>query len=371
MLERYLTPQVKKDLEKKMVFIGGARQVGKTTLAESIIDERSGAYLNWDIPKDREIILKRELPVNKLLVLDEVHKYKRWRNYLKGLYDERKRTQQILVTGSARLDYYRFGGDSLQGRYHYLRLHPLSIAELKLDNNSELQDLLKLSGFPEPFFGGSEIEAKRWSSEYRSRLLSEELNTLEKIHDVGQLELMMIRLPELVGSPLSINRLKEDLNTSHATISRWLKILERLYAIFRLSPFGSDKIRAVKKEQKHYHFDWSLVQNPSFRFENLVASHLLKWVNFEQDTKGRDLELRYFRHIDGREIDFVLVDNNKPIQCIECKWEDAPINPMLNYFKNKFPNCEAYQISAVGKKDSLSKEKIRVMQANSFLSQLI
>ena len=335
MFERYLTEQVKKDIAKKMVFIGATRQVGKTTLAEKILSTMNGVYLNWDIPKDRETILKRELPLSKLLVLDEVHKYRRWRNYLKGLYDERKKTQQILVTGSARLDYYRFGGDSLQGRYHYLRLHPLSVGELRAENESTLLDLLKLSGFPEPFFAGSEVEANRWSREYRARLLSEDLTSLEKIHDVGQLELLMIRLPELVGSPLSINAVREDLETSHATVSRWLKILERLYSIFRLSPFGTDKVRAVKKEQKHYHFDWTLVPDQSLRFENLVASHLLKYVNFEQDTRGRDLELKYFRDIDNHEIDFVITEKNKPIQCIECKWQDSPVNSSLLYFKNK------------------------------------
>jgi predicted AAA+ superfamily ATPase len=92
------------------------------------------------------------------------------------------------------------------------------------------------------------------------------------VQDLGNLELLMLRLPELVGSPLSINALREDLQLAHKTVTNWLEILERLYAIYRLSPFGAPRIRAVKKEQKHYHWDWSLVQEPLLRFENLVAA---------------------------------------------------------------------------------------------------
>jgi predicted AAA+ superfamily ATPase len=308
---RYLRPQVRKDLAKKMVFVSGPRQVGKTTLALSLPRARGG-YLNWDVPADRQRILEGELPVGRLWILDELHKYRRWRNWLKGVWDGRPRGQQILVTGSARLDYYRFGGDSLQGRYHLLRLHPLSVAELDLDRPAGLRDLLRLGGFPEPFFGGSEVEARRWSREYRNLLIRDEVTSLEKVDDLGRLELLMLRLPELVGSPLSVNALREDLEVSHKTAERWIAILERLYAVFRLSPLGGPRIRAIRKARKHYHWDWSLVEDPAARFENLVASHLLKWVHHAQDTEGRDLELRYFRDTDGREVDFVVLEKRAP-----------------------------------------------------------
>ena len=94
----------------------------------------------------------------------------------------------------------------------------------------------------------------------------------------------MVRLPELVGSPLSVNALREDPQVSHATVANWLAILERLYALFRVSPFGAPRIRAVKKEQKHY-------PGGAPRFENLVGDHLQKWVHFVQDTEGRGASL--------------------------------------------------------------------------------
>ncbi len=370
--ERYLTHQIKKDLKKKMVFIGGPRQVGKTTLAHHILGKDKKGYLNWDYAEHRECILKSELPVADLWVFDEIHKYRAWRNYLKGLYDVFGAKQKILVTGSSRLDYYRFAGDSLQGRYHFLRLHPLSVAELKISKSADFDMLLNLSGFPEPFFGGSQTEARRWSREYRQRLVWEDLTNLERVDDLSLLEMLMLRLPALVGSPLSINALREDLQVSHKALSRWLTIFERLYAIFRISPFGAAKIRAVKKEQKHYHFDWSLVEDPAFRFENLVASHLLKWTNFIEDTQGYDIELRYFRDIDGREVDFIVLEKGKPAHAIECKWNDGEVSKSLKYFKERFPECEAWQISAVGTDDYVSSSTgIRVCSALSFLNTLI
>lgn len=367
---RYLLPQVRRDLVRKMVFVAGPRQVGKTTLARSL-DRSAAAYLNWDITEQRERILRGELPSGKLWIFDEIHKYRRWRNYLKGLYDGRPRGQRILVTGSGRLDLYRFGGDSLQGRYHLLRLHPLSVAELGIDDSSSWIQLLTLGGFPEPFLSASETEARRWSREYRTRLIREDVTSLERIQDLGHLELLMLRLPELVGSPLSINAVREDLQVSHKSVSNWLNALERLYAIFRLSPFGAPRIRAVKKEQKHYQMDWSLVTNDAARFENLVASHLLKWVHYEQDSEGRDLDLRYFRDVDRREVDFVVTDRGRPIKLVECKWSDADIDSGLRYLHAKYPSVEAWQISAIGTKDYQTPDGIRVAPAIELLKALI
>src|SRR3974377_2274682 len=126
-----------------MVFVAGPRQVGKTTLARSVAS-RSVGYLNWDVAENRERIRRGHLPPGKLWIFDEIHKYRRWRNYLKGIYDGRPRGQRILITGGGRLDLYRFGGDSLQGRYHLLRLHPLSVAELRIKESSSWIQLLRL-----------------------------------------------------------------------------------------------------------------------------------------------------------------------------------------------------------------------------------
>ena len=96
----------------EMALVGGPRQVGKTTLALSLLgpeaNEQHPAYFNWDDPRAAARLRRVELPAHEpLLVCDEVHKYARWRNLLKGIYDTEKSFRRIVVTGSARLDYYR------------------------------------------------------------------------------------------------------------------------------------------------------------------------------------------------------------------------------------------------------------------------
>ena len=245
------------------------------------------------------------------------------------------------------------------------------MAELKIDNHQDLQDLLNLGGFPEPFFSGSETESRRWTREYRHLLINEEIVSLERISDVGSLQLLAMRLPDLVGSPLSLNALREDLQISHKTISRWVDIFERLYMIFRLSPFGSPKIRAVKKEQKHYFYDWNVITDLGSRFENLIAMHPFKWVCYKQDAEGWDYSLSYFRDTDGREVDFVITDKAGPITLVEAKSSDREVSKSLKYLARKFPDAASYQVSLSGRKDYISTDGIRVVPALKFLSEFI
>src|SRR3989338_8878851 len=188
MLKRYIGQQAQTDLSRKMLFIGGPRQVGKTTFSLHLRPAKGRRYLNWDIASHRSAILDGQLGIEPLLILDEIHKYRKWRSFLKGLYDaiqaQETQKREILVTGSAKLDYYRFGGDSLQGRYHILRMHPLSAAELHIKQTKDLQVLLDIGGFPEPYFGQNKNDAKRWSAQYRTRLVEEDINTLETLRDI-------------------------------------------------------------------------------------------------------------------------------------------------------------------------------------------
>ncbi len=227
------------------------------------------------------------------------------------------------------------------------------------------------SGFPEPFILASEKESRRWSREYRTRVIQEDLQDLERVNDISIIERMALRLPDLVGSPLSINSLREDLQVSHQSVARWLSILENLYMIFRVYPFGAPHIRAVKKEAKHYHLDWTLVKDIGNRFENCVACHLLKWCFFLQDAEGRDIALRYFRDIDRREVDFVITEDGKPIHFIECKKSGKEVDPSLKYLKQRFTHVQATQISLEKECDFVTKENIRICSAYKFLKEII
>ena len=284
--ERYLNSQVERDLRRKMVFVAGPRQVGKTTLAQSL-PGAGGGYLNWDVAEDRERILRRELPPTALWVFDEIHKYRSWRDYLKGLYDGRGRVSRSSSPAAPASTSTATAATRSRGAITSSASTRSRSPSWVCDRTTDLGQLLTLGGFPEPFFGGlrgrgAPLVARVPEPPHPRGAVA----SLERVQDLGSLELLVLRLPELVGSPLSINALREDLQVSHKTVASWVRILERLYAVFRLPPFGAPRIRAVKKEQKHYHFDWSLVPDDGGRFENLVASHLLKWVHFEQDAKA-------------------------------------------------------------------------------------
>ncbi len=368
-MERFLKQQITQDLEEKMVFMAGPRQVGKTTLSKSLFKKTD--YLNWDIDQDRSRILAKEFNAADLWIFDEIHKFTRWRNYLKGLYDKKGVDQKILVTGSAKLDILRKGGDSLQGRYHFLRLMPLTFKELKMKNQNDLNTLYHLSGFPEPFFRGSKEKANRWSRFYRERLVREEVASNEQFLDLGTIEIIIHRLPEFVGGLFSLNSLAEDIQVAHKTLSKWMSSLERLYAIFSISPFGAPKIKAIKKAQKIYFYDWNSIIDEGGRFENFLAVHLLKWIFFEQDTKGRNLELRYYRDKYQREVDFVVCENNQPIIFIEAKLNMTKSTQGLKFLKSRFPKARALQVYFTAKKEFSDANAIEHISVIKLLNELV
>ena len=351
-LDRYLRAEVVAALRDKMAFIGGPRQVGKTTLALSLLTpptEQHPGYLDWDDPKTPPGLRNGELPAGEpIVVLDEIHKYARWRNLVKGLYDTQKSFRNIVVTGSARLDHYRKGGDSLAGRYRYFRLHPFSLRELAHADRSaaheRLAALLKFGGFPEPLLAQNERKLRLWQRERMTRVVRDDLRDLERVREISLVEHLADLLPSKVGSPLSIKSLREDLGVDHKTADHWITILENLYVCFRIPPFGARRIRAVKKSQKLYLWDWSTVPEAGPRFENLVAAQLLKFCHWQEDVEGHRMELRFLRDTDGREVDFVVLKDGKPMFAVECKAGDKEASPAAKYFAERTTIPIFYQV---------------------------
>lgn len=373
-LLRYLKPAIEQALNKKMVFIGGPRQVGKTTLSLDFLGSKSirdSGYLNWDRVSDKSLILKDQFPLeSKIIIFDEIHKYKNWRNLLKGLYDKYHEDHKFIVTGSARLDYFRKGGDSLLGRYRYFRLHPFSITEYKAKPNlKDLTDLMNFSGFPESLFSKNEDEHRIWQRERTLRIIQEDLRDLENVKEISQLLMLAEVLPERVGSPLSLKALSEDLAVSQPTVGRWIQILSNLYFCYTIAPFGSPKIRAVKKLAKLYLWDWSAVPQGGFRFENLVAGHLLRYCHFIEDTQGHVMELRYLRDTDQREIDFVVLKNKQPVFAVECKSGERSLSPHIGYFRERTKIPRFFQVH-LGERDYGGEATGRVLPFIKFYQLL-
>ena len=387
--DRYLTNYIVDDLKNKMVFVGGPRQVGKTTLCRNFIGAsfRNHAYFNWDNRADRKTIMAASWPGEaELLIFDEIHKYRQWKGLIKGEYDKFKDRFKFLVTGSARLDLYRKGGDSLQGRYHYYRLHPFTLAEIEgisykssvageipvgKDFYHDVLDILdNFGGFPEPVTKQSKRQLRRWHNEKLERMFREDILDVQSIRDIGNMKLLSDILPSRVGALLSLNNMREDLEVSHRAVTHWMDVLEAFYYQFRIYPFSAKKIRSLKKESKLYLWDCSEVEDEAARFENLIASHLLKFAHFITDNEGHKAELYYLRDVDKREVDFLVTVKNKPWFAVEVKLNDTVLSPSLLYFRDRLEIPYVYQVVKKEKTDRLEKGA-RIISAGKFLAGLV
>lgn len=386
---RYLEPAIVADLPAKMVFVAGPRQVGKTTLARRILYEAGeGLYLSWDNRADRREIRAARWPGGgALVVLDELHKWRGWKGWLKGEFDQHRWRLRFLVTGSARLDVYRRGGDSLQGRYHHYRLHPFSLAEAEAravapptpggelavptrGRPELLATLFEFGGFPEPFLAQSSRTLRRWQKDRLERFFREDVRDLEPIRDLASIQLLAELLPERVGSPLSLNALREDLQVSHGALTHWMDVLERLYHVFRVRPFAGTQARTLTKIPKAYLWDTSLVSGRAARFENLVGLHLLKLCHYLEDAEGHAVALHYLRDRDGREVDFLVTFGRKPWLAVEVKLAETRVDPALVYFRERLKIPFAYQVTLEGTRDFVEKG-VRVLPASRFLAALV
>ena len=348
-MKRYLYEPIKIDLSRKMVFLTGPRQIGKTFLAKQLLSEfRSPQYLNYDAVSDRRIILNQSWPLNAdYLVFDEIHKMKDWKSYLKGVSDTRPANQSILVTGSARMETFRQSGESLAGRYFHHHFYPLSVRELKdqMDPVSALDLLNRLGGFPEPFLSGSEDDAARWRNQYYTDLVREDIFDISRIQEIRAIRFLLELLRDRVGSALSYTSLAGDLQLSPNTVRKYVEILEGLYIIFLIRPFHRNIARSLLKEPKVYFYDSGFVRgDDGVRLENTCAVSLLKHVGFLRDVKGESTSLNYVRTREGKEVDFAVCKDEQIVQLIEVKYADETLSRNLRYFSQKLPGVEAIQL---------------------------
>jgi len=363
-----------------MAFVAGPRQVGKTTLAKHLLSlvAADSFYFNWDIESHRKAIIKNPEEFwqvsglvsskgKQRIGLDEIHKYPRWKRFLKGLYDARGRDLEIIVTGSGRLDIYQRGGDSLFGRYHLYHLHPFTLGEYICENRQTVSppgefwekvkstktpdgakegliDLETLTGFPEPLFSGSEARLRRWRRSHQTLVVREDLRDLTRIREIGLIETLVALLPERIGSPLSVNSLREDLGVNFMTVQGWLEALGRLYYLFNIRPYAGRLARTLRREEKTYLFDFTAIENSGSRFENLIALHLNKLCDAWTDWGYGDFVLHYVRDREKREVDFLITENQKPYALVEAKLTGEGIDPNLKYFHDRLKPAYSVQV---------------------------
>lgn len=347
-MQRSLSPLIQADLSRKMVFLSGPRQAGKTTLALELAGAWDNAQLlNWDVVSDRKVMLDQSWsPAARLIVFDELHKMANWKAWLKGVFDGRPESQSMLVTGSARLDAFRQAGESLAGRYFSWRLHPVTVREWVDSSGAAPEDaltrILERGGFPEPFLAEQAVDAQRWRQLYLEGMIRDDILEFSRIGEIRAMRMFVDMLRNRVGSTASLASMSRDLQISPTTLGRYLEILEALHIVFTVRPLHRNIARALLKEPKVYFFDTGLVQgDDGARFENACATMLLRHAHFLQDSAGRDVTLNYVRDKDGREIDFALCENGEPVGFAECKLSDPAVPPYLSAIADRFPNAGA------------------------------
>ena len=369
-MRRYLEEFITRDMKEKIILLSGARQVGKTTLARQLVG--SHAYLNYDSSSDRRLILAEEWSRDvDLVIFDELHKLKNWKSWIKGVYDTEGIPPALLVTGSARLDTYRKGGDSLAGRFFPFRLHPLGLKEicrfLGEEPATALDNILRFGGFPEPYFKKSDTFARRWRRTHTDIVIREDLLDLERVRDIKSIEILIDLLRARVGSLTSYSSLANDLQVSVHTVKHWLQILENLYIIFPVRPYHRDISRSILKTSKYYMYDTGEVQGGDGpRLENTVACALMKEIHLVEDTTGRRGGLFFLRDKEKREVDFLVVMDGRPVLMVAVKDGDDTFSRALFRFHGFLPTAAPVQV--VHKlKHPRTRGAVRMVAASEFL----
>lgn len=379
-----------------MAFVSGPRQVGKTTTCRALADR----YLNWDNEDDRRILVAgpaetaRHLGLEALserhpaVVFDELHKYRRWKGFLKGFYDTYGDRVRALVTGSSRLDIFRRGGDSLMGRYFRFRMHPLSVGELLhpvppgpelirppgVLGDADFRALWEHGGFPEPFEKRAATFTRRWQDLRQEQLLREDVRDLTRIQELSQLEILARLLAERSGSQLVYANLCSEVGVSLDTLKRWVGALAGFHYGFLVRPWFRNIGRALRKEPKWYLRDWSQIADPGARAETFVACQLLKAVEGWTDLGHGNFDLHYLRDKEKREVDFLVVRDRRPWFLVEVKASDTVLSPSLGYFQKASGAAHAFQAVLDAdpiRADCFKRRDPVVVPVRTLLSQLL
>lgn len=390
--------------DKQMLFLTGPRQAGKTTLSRLIGEQfQSFYYFNWDVKEDKRLLMQGPLAIggaiqlqqlraeNPLVVFDEIHKYRLWKTLLKGFYDTYQEKIRILVTGSAKLNVYRRGGDSLMGRYFLYRIHPLSVREciretpLKISEtpyvapkritDDDFNALWEHGGFPDPFLRRTIKFSRRWQALREQQLFREEVRDLSQVHELAELEMVAECLKEYASRRVNLSQLAQKVDVSVNTIKHWLRLLETLYHCFTVRPWSKNIVRSLVKEPKIYLMDWSPITDFGAKAENFVACHLLKAVHFWQDSGLGQFDLFYIRDKDKNEVDFLITQNKQPWCLVEVKYS-AQQGPSKQLYRFQEITRAPYAFQVVidmdyVEADCFREKKPTIVPAKTFLSQLI
>jgi predicted AAA+ superfamily ATPase len=383
---------------RQMAFVSGPRQVGKTTTCRSHAD----TYANWDNLDDREQILGgptqlvAKLGLDRLstkmpvALFDELHKHPRWKQFLKGFFDTYADQVSIIVTESSRLDTYRRVGDSLMGRYFLYRMHPFSVAETlhkdlpdpkrvvrppKKPKPAEFDALWQHGGYPEPFLKRDRRFSRRWQDLRTQQLLREDVRDLTQIQQIDQLTMLVKLLSVRSANQIVYSNLARDVQASVDTIRRWIDTLSSLHHGFLIKPWFKNVSRSIRKEPKWFLRDWANIEDDGSRAETFVGCHLLKAVEGWNDLGLGRFHLAYLRDKAKREVDFVVIRDDRPWFLVEVKFHEDQISGSLKHYQDQIKAPYAFHVvvdAAYVDADCFARPRGPVVvPARTFLSQLL
>jgi len=386
---------------RQMAFLSGPRQVGKTTLAQSVLS--SARLFNYDFAKDARILQRGAESVAESadlanpvarrdgVVFDELHKFPKWKSLLKGFFDVYGKGLPVIVTGSARLNVYKRGGDSLMGRYFPYRVHPFSVGEFARRESVDLESLaqppvdvpqetldalLRFGGYPEPLLNGSVRFCNRWRNGRIEKIFDEDLRDLSRVLDIRSVRTLGTILAERVGSVVNRASLASDLAVAPDTVKAWIGLLESVYYCFLVHPWSRHVANAIRKQPKIYLWDWGPIADEGARNENFIASHLLKSVHWWTDSGLGSFDLRYVRDKQQHEVDFLVTRDNAPFMLVECKTSmKTPLSPSLAAFQKMLSAPYAFQVAMDGEQSGVDvldfKGQTIKVSVHDFLCRLV
>ena len=388
---------------RQMRFICGPRQSGKTTLAKTRLRMAhcESLYYLWDRRdvrqryKEDELFFTADFPHGHPLpwvCMDEIHKYPRWKNILKSVFDSVGDRCRIVVTGSAKLSLIRLAGDSLAGRYFNFHLLPVMLGEwsgqaarlaecpasameflrARADAppaaEERLETLLRFSGFPEPLLSANPAFHRKWAADYIDTVIREDIGTLTRIVDREHLHDLYHLLPGMVGSPLSVASLAGHVQVSPVTVKHHLRRLEDFFLTFSLRPYTRNIKRSLLKAPKFYLYDWTRISDPAARFENYVACELAGRTKLWTDSTGQAHELFYVRNRQKQETDFLVTREKTPWLLIEAKQSDRPVEAHHLAAREALGNIPMVQVCAQPGICSIQREGVYRMSATRLLA---
>jgi len=338
MFERRLLPLLLDELQHNpAVALLGPRQVGKTTLALEAARSRPSVYLDLESERDRAKLAQPELylagHLDKLVILDEVHRTPELFPVLRGLIDQARRqgrrAGQYLLLGSAALDLLKQSGESLAGRIAYLELGPLLVAE----TGAESQDKLWLrGGFPESLLAPSDARSLRWRQNFIRAYLERDIPLFAPRIAADTLRRFWTMLAHAQGSLLNVAQLARNLGVDAKTAHAYLDLLCALLLVRRLPPWHANAGKRLVKSPKVYVRDSGLVHALlDIESRDTLLSHMVvgaSWEGFVIENllacAAPQAQGFFYRTSAGAEIDLLLHWPDGTLWAIEIKRSLAP-----------------------------------------------